>query len=119
MARGYQRDGLDVTALEMTKWFDTNYHYLVPEFTADQQFRLFSERIFGEFIEAKNALGRVPKPVLLGPVSYLLLGKEKEEGFHRLDLLSRLLPVYAEVLTRLHQYGPPGCSSTSPTWLWT
>ena len=105
MARGYQRDGLDVTALEMTKWFDTNYHYLVPEFTADQQFRLFSERIFGEFIEAKNALGRVPKPVLLGPVSYLLLGKEKEDGFHRLDLLSRLLPVYVEVLTRLHQYG--------------
>ena len=105
MARGYQRDGLDVTALEMTKWFDTNYHYLVPEFTADQQFRLFSERIFGEFIEAKQVLGRVPKPVLLGPVSYLLLGKEKEEGFHRLDLLSRLLPVYVAVLTRLHQYG--------------
>lgn len=105
MARGYQRDGLDVTALEMTKWFDTNYHYLVPEFTADQQFQLFSERIFGEFLEAQQTLGRVPKPVLLGPVSYLLLGKEKERGFHRLDLLPRLLPVYVEVLTKLHQYG--------------
>ena len=44
MARGYQKDGLDITAMEMTKWFDTNYHYIVPEFTADQQFRIFSER---------------------------------------------------------------------------
>jgi 5-methyltetrahydropteroyltriglutamate--homocysteine methyltransferase len=105
MARGYQRDGLDITALEMTKWFDTNYHYLVPEFTADQQFRLFSERVFEEFIHARQTLDSTPKPVLLGPVSYLLLGKEKEAGFHRLDLLKRLLPVYVEVLTRLHQYG--------------
>jgi len=105
LARGYQRDGLDLTALEMTKWFDTNYHYLVPEFTKDQQFQLFSERLFGEFQEAKQVLGTVPKPVLLGPVSYLLLGKEKEAGFHRLDLLPRLLPVYEQVLTRLHQHG--------------
>ena len=105
MARGYQRDGLDITALEMTKWFDTNYHYLVPEFTKDQQFQLFSERIFGEFAQAGQVLGTVPKPVLLGPVSYLLLGKEKEAGFHRLDLLARLLPVYVEVLNRLHQQG--------------
>ncbi len=105
MARGYQRDGLDITALEMTKWFDTNYHYLVPEFTKDQQFQLFSERIFGEFAQAGQVLGTVPKPVLLGPVSYLLLGKEKEAGFHRLDLLARLLPVYVEVLSRLHQQG--------------
>jgi 5-methyltetrahydropteroyltriglutamate--homocysteine methyltransferase len=105
MARGYQRAGLDVTALEMTKWFDTNYHYLVPEFTKDQQFQLFSERIFQEFAQARQVLGTVPKPVLLGPVSYLLLGKEKEDGFHRLDLLPRLLPVYVEVLNRLHQQG--------------
>ena len=105
MARGYQRDGLDLPALEMTKWFDTNYHYLVPEFTKDQTFQLFSERIFGEFQEARQALGTVPKPVLLGPVSYLLLGKEKEPGFHRLDLLPRLLPVYLDVLARLHQQG--------------
>lgn len=105
MARGYQRDGLDITALEMTKWFDTNYHYLVPEFTKDQQFHLFSERIFSEFAQARAVLGTTPKPVLLGPVSYLLLGKEKAANFHRLDLLPRLLPVYVEVLTRLCQDG--------------
>ncbi len=105
MARGYQRDGLDITALEMTKWFDTNYHYLVPEFTKNQQFELFSTRLFNEFNQACQVLGTAPKPVLLGPVSYLLLGKEKEAGFHRLDLLPRLLPVYAEALNRLHQQG--------------
>lgn len=105
MARGYQQDGVDLTALEMTKWFDTNYHYLVPEFTRDQQFELFAERLFTEVEQAQQVLGHAPKPVLLGPVSYLLLGKEKEEGFHRLDLLPRLLPVYEQVLQRLRQQG--------------
>jgi 5-methyltetrahydropteroyltriglutamate--homocysteine methyltransferase len=105
MARGYQHEGVDLTALEMTKWFDTNYHYLVPEFTRDQQFELFSERLFAEVEQARQVLGRVPKPVLLGPVSFLLLGKEKEAGFHRLDLLPRLLPVYEQVLQRLRQAG--------------
>jgi 5-methyltetrahydropteroyltriglutamate--homocysteine methyltransferase len=105
MARGYQRGGLDLTALEMTKWFDTNYHYLVPEFTKDQQFSLFSTRLFNEFNQAHQQLGAAAKPVLLGPVSYLLLGKEKESGFHRLELLNRLLPVYELALNRLHQQG--------------
>jgi 5-methyltetrahydropteroyltriglutamate--homocysteine methyltransferase len=105
MARGYQRGGLDLTALEMTKWFDTNYHYLVPEFTKYQEFTLFSTRLFNEFNQASQLLGTAAKPVLLGPVSYLLLGKEKESGFHRLELLNRLLPVYELALTRLHQQG--------------
>ncbi|RZK53966.1 MAG: 5-methyltetrahydropteroyltriglutamate--homocysteine S-methyltransferase, partial [Hymenobacter sp.] len=105
MARGYQQHGLDITALEMTKWFDTNYHYLVPEFTRDQQFDLFSGQLFSEFEQARLVLGRAPKPVLIGPVSYLLLGKEKEAGFHRLELLPRLLPVYADILARLQQQG--------------
>src|ERR1051325_839821 len=86
MARGYQKDGLDITAMEMTKWFDTNYHYIVPEFRKDQQFSLFSDKIIQEFAEAKRILQNTPKPVILGPVSFLLLGKEKEEGFHRLGL---------------------------------
>ncbi|HEV8514571.1 MAG TPA: 5-methyltetrahydropteroyltriglutamate--homocysteine S-methyltransferase, partial [Cyclobacteriaceae bacterium] len=77
MARGYQKDGLDITAMEMTKWFDTNYHYIVPEFHKDQKFQLFSTKVIDEFYEAKQ-LGIVTKPVLMGPVSYLLLGKEKE-----------------------------------------
>ncbi|NBB22808.1 5-methyltetrahydropteroyltriglutamate--homocysteine S-methyltransferase [Runella sp. CRIBMP] len=104
MARGYQKDGLDIKAMEMTKWFDTNYHYIVPEFTKNQSFRLASNKIFNEFEEALR-LGILTKPVLLGPVSYLLVGKEKEEGFHRLDLLPHLLPVYCQILERLHAAG--------------
>lgn len=100
MARGSQKDGQDVVAMEMTKWFDTNYHYIVPEFTKDQKFELFSEKIISEFKEA-NDLGIKTKPVLIGPVSYLLLGKEKEEGFDRIDLLDNLLPVYFEILEKL------------------
>ncbi|WP_426062876.1 5-methyltetrahydropteroyltriglutamate--homocysteine S-methyltransferase [Flavobacterium sp. DSP2-3-1] len=100
MARGSQKDGQDVIAMEMTKWFDTNYHYIVPEFTHDQEFKLFSEKIIDEFKEA-NALGIVTKPVIIGPVTYLLLGKEKEEGFHRIDLIEKLLPVYFEILQKL------------------
>lgn len=100
MARGAQKDGQDVVAMEMTKWFDTNYHYIVPEFTKKQAFILFSEKIIDEFIEA-NDLGIKTKPILIGPVSYLLLGKEKEEGFHRIDLIEKLLPVYFEILEKL------------------
>src|SRR5689334_47263 len=76
MARGFQKDGLDITAMEMTKWFDTNYHYIVPEFHKDQPFKLFSTKVIDEFYEARQ-LGILTKPVLIGPVSYLLLGKEK------------------------------------------
>jgi 5-methyltetrahydropteroyltriglutamate--homocysteine methyltransferase len=100
MARGYQKDGYDVTAMEMTKWFDTNYHYIVPEFIANQKFSLYSTKVLNEFLEAK-ANGIDTKPVLLGPISYLLMGKEKEEGFHRLELIKNLLPVYLEVLKKL------------------
>lgn len=100
MARGAQKNGQDVVAMEMTKWFDTNYHYIVPEFTKTQKFALFSEKIISEFKEA-NALGIATKPVLIGPVSYLLLGKEKEEGFHRIDLIDALLPVYFEIFEKL------------------
>ena len=101
MARGYQKDDLDITALEMTKWFDTNYHYMVPEFHRDQQFRLFSTKVIDEFYEAKE-LGIITKPVFLGPVSYLLLGKEREEGFERIDLIKNILPVYLEILRKLY-----------------
>jgi 5-methyltetrahydropteroyltriglutamate--homocysteine methyltransferase len=105
MARGYQKDGLDVTAMEMTKWLDTNYHYLVPEFTANQTFRIFSEKVFGDYTAAKAQLGTKAKPVLLGPVTYLLSGKEKEQGFERIDLIKQLVPVYVEILNRLKQLG--------------
>ncbi|MDP2542823.1 5-methyltetrahydropteroyltriglutamate--homocysteine S-methyltransferase [Tenacibaculum discolor] len=104
MARGYQKDELDITAMEMTKWFDTNYHYIVPEFYKNQEFELFSNKIINEFVGAKQA-GINAKPVIIGLVSYLLLGKEKEEGFDKLDLASKLLPVYIEILQELQAQG--------------
>ncbi|MDY0907507.1 5-methyltetrahydropteroyltriglutamate--homocysteine S-methyltransferase [Pedobacter sp. CFBP9032] len=104
MARGYQKDGLDITAMEMTKWLDTNYHYIVPEFYKDQEFSLFSGKIVNEFISAKQ-IGIITKPVIIGPVSYLLLGKEKEAGFDKLDLIKKLLPVYLQILAELKEQG--------------
>ena len=104
MAHGYQNDGIDVTAMEMTKWFDTNYHYIVPEFTRNQKFELTFNKAALEFKEALD-LGIRTKPVLIGPVTYLLLGKEKEPGFNRLELLDRLLPVYIGLLRQLEELG--------------
>jgi 5-methyltetrahydropteroyltriglutamate--homocysteine methyltransferase len=100
MARGYQKEGVDIIAMEMTKWFDTNYHYIVPEFYKNQKFNLSNIKFLHEFLEAKK-LGIVTMPVLLGPVSFLLLGKEKESDFDRIDLLENLLPVYFEMLRML------------------
>jgi 5-methyltetrahydropteroyltriglutamate--homocysteine methyltransferase len=102
MARGYQKEDYDITAMEMTKWFDTNYHYIVPEFKVDQKFSFFENKVVREFVEGRKS-GFQVKPVLLGPVSFLLLGKEKEKGFNRLDLLPGLLPVYFDVLQQLDE----------------
>ena len=104
MARGYQKEDSDITAKEMTKWFDTNYHYIVPEFKKDQQFNLLNPKALHEFLEAKEA-GISTKPVLISPVSYLLLGKEKESNFHRIELIENLLPVYLELLKNLVNAG--------------
>ncbi|MBP2160828.1 MULTISPECIES: 5-methyltetrahydropteroyltriglutamate--homocysteine S-methyltransferase [Asticcacaulis] len=91
-----------IPALEMTKWFDTNYHYMVPEFTADQRFVLTSQKPVDEFLEAK-AFGYRTRPVLLGPVTYLRLGKS-EDG-NPIVLIDRLIPVYVELLKRLRDAG--------------
>ncbi len=93
-------------ACEMTKWFDTNYHYIVPEFNEETSFRLSSNKIFDELAEA-HSQGISAKPVLIGPLTYLTLGKEIDarEGFSRFDLLDRLLPVYSETLQRLLDRG--------------
>jgi len=103
LARGHQKDGIDLHALEMTKWFDTNYHYLVPELHAGQQFRLRGDKPLAQFLEAR-ALGLDARPVLLGPVSFLLLAKTTD-GSDRLALLDRLLPAYAELLQQLKDAG--------------
>ena len=104
MARGIQTNGLDIKAMEMTKWFDTNYHYIVPEFYKGQSFKYFSKKTIEEFKEAAQA-GIGTKPVLIGPVSFLLLGKTKQEAFNPLDLLSALMPVYLELIGELIQLG--------------
>ncbi|MBA4012146.1 MAG: 5-methyltetrahydropteroyltriglutamate--homocysteine S-methyltransferase [Phenylobacterium sp.] len=98
------RHAVDAPAAEMTKWFDTNYHYLTPEVSPGQTFQLASTKAIDEFVEAK-AQGIIPRPVLLGPVTFLKLAKSKVEGFAPLDLLDELLPVYATVLNRLEQAG--------------
>ncbi|QEY58030.1 5-methyltetrahydropteroyltriglutamate--homocysteine S-methyltransferase [Pseudomonas sp. C27(2019)] len=91
-------------AQEMTKWFDTNYHYLVPELTADLEFSLSWEQLFEEVDEAL-ALGHSVKPVVIGPLTWLWLGKVKGEAFNKLDLLEKLLPIYGEIFQRLAAQG--------------
>ena len=91
-------------ASEMTKWFDTNYHYLVPEFSADTTFKISATKIFDEFAEAQ-ALGIQAKPVLIGPVTYLSLGKSQEAGFDPFSLLGDLLAVYEEIVGKLATLG--------------
>lgn len=111
-------------ALEMTKWFDTNYHYLVPELRHDQAFSIRSEKPFTEFAEAK-ALGFTTKPVLVGPVTFLTLAKPAHgagtgsgnaRSFDCLSLLPRLLPVYVEILQRLHAQGAEWVQMDEPVF---
>jgi len=103
MARGAQKNGLDVTAMEMTKWFDTNYHYIVAEFKKGQQFKISASKIFDDYLEAKK-LGIETRPVVIGPVSFLLLGKTID-GSDKLDLLENLLAAYQDLFARLAAAG--------------
>ncbi len=91
-------------ASDMTKWFNTNYHYIVPEFSKDDTFEVSWPQLFDEVNDAIKA-GHQVKPVLLGPLSYLYLGKEVEEGFDRLTLLPRLLTAYQAILAKLAKQG--------------
>lgn len=109
LARGCANDqcklhpGKTIPALEMTKWFDTNYHYIVPELHKNQQFKICSYKIIDEFLEAK-ALGIHTRPVIIGPVSFLLLGKEKDEA-DRFSLLNNLLSLYLQLFEELAKAG--------------
>jgi 5-methyltetrahydropteroyltriglutamate--homocysteine methyltransferase len=108
MARGRQTDDLDVTAMEMTKWFDTNYHYIVPELGPSTKFSLSSSKPFDEHAEAMEEAGVDTVPVLIGPVSFLLLSKPADgvdESFDALDLIEDLVEVYGEVIERLAEQG--------------
>lgn len=104
LGRGRAPSGEPAAAAEMTKWFNTNYHYMVPEFTQGQQFKLTWTQLLDEVDEAL-ALGHKIKPVLLGPVTYLWLGKVKGVPFDRLSLLKDILPVYQQVLAELKKRG--------------
>ncbi|WP_185867066.1 5-methyltetrahydropteroyltriglutamate--homocysteine S-methyltransferase [Blattabacterium cuenoti] len=107
MARGFQRNEWDIKAMEMTKWFNTNYHYIVPEFDKNQKFSIFSNKIFDELEESKKILKSIKKikPVLIGPVSYLFLGKEKEKSFHKMDLIENIIPIYIKIIKKLKNEG--------------
>ena len=102
MARGTA----DAPPMEMTKWFDTNYHYLVPELGPDTTFTLDANKPLAEFAEALER-GVLTRPVILGPVSFLLLAKDPTgtEGFQPLDLLDRILPLYVDLLRQLREAG--------------
>ncbi len=94
----------ETQACEMTKWLDTNYHYIVPEFESKSAFKISSTKIFDEFSEAL-ALGIKTRPVLIGPMTYLTLGKMQDSNANRFRLLDQLLPVYVEILKKLKALG--------------
>ncbi|KAI0068826.1 cobalamin-independent methionine synthase [Artomyces pyxidatus] len=107
MGRGRQADGVDVPASEMKKWFDSNYHFVVPEFSEETDFKLNFNKAVEEFKEAQ-ALGVETRPVVLGPISFLVLGKagkDAKPGFQPLSLLPKLLPVYKQLLADLKTAG--------------
>jgi 5-methyltetrahydropteroyltriglutamate--homocysteine methyltransferase len=102
MARGSQRG--NVPALEMTKWFDTNYHYIVPELSGDQSFRIGSRQATGHYSEALAA-GVVTRPVLVGPVTFLSLAKGTDSSLDPVSHLDAVLPIYEETLRQLAELG--------------
>ncbi|KAH8175417.1 cobalamin-independent synthase, catalytic domain-containing protein [Sarocladium implicatum] len=106
MGRGHQKNGIDVPSLEMVKWFDSNYHYVKPTLQDNQTFTLIdSPKAVREFKEAKDA-GIQTRPVLVGPVSFLTLGKaDRGQSVDPIDLLEKLLPVYEQLLTQLKEAG--------------
>ena len=106
MGRGHQKENVDVPSLEMVKWFDSNYHYVKPTLQDNQTFKLNETcKPVNEFNEAK-ALGINTRPVILGPVSFLALGKaDRGQSVDPITLLDKLLPVYEELLTKLKAAG--------------
>lgn len=103
MARGRAPTGQDTPALEMTKWFDTNYHYIVPEITKNQTFQLASHKLFNEIEEAQK-LGHQVKPVIIGPLTFLWLSKTREENTNKLEHLDDLLAVYGQLIQKIESY---------------
>lgn len=116
LGRGHQKDGIDVPSLEMVKWFDSNYHYVKPTLQDNQTFKLTEKpKAVAEFLEAKEA-GITTRPVLVGPVSFLALGKaDRDQTVDPIDLLEKLLPVYEQLLTQLKEAGVETVQIDEPT----
>lgn len=109
MGRGHQKDGVDLEAQEMQKWFDSNYHYIKSEVSSHTEFRLNDTKPVDEYLEAKEA-GIETRPVLVGPITALLLGKAGRDeanraSFEPISLLDKLVPVYGELLKKLQAAG--------------
>jgi len=102
LARGHQKDGIDIKALPMKKWFNTNYHYLVPKFDKNTEIKVIGDKIFQEYLEAKE-LGIQTRPVLVGP--YTLLSLADYDGVNASEFVSDLVSAYQEVLTKLAELG--------------
>ncbi|KAI9001072.1 cobalamin-independent methionine synthase [Trametes punicea] len=116
MGRGRQAEGVDVPACEMKKWFDSNYHFVVPEFSEETEFKLNFNKALEEYREAKD-LGIETRPVLIGPITYLALGKAAKEarsGFQPISLLPQLIPVYKQLLSALKEAGADSVQIDEP-----
>jgi 5-methyltetrahydropteroyltriglutamate--homocysteine methyltransferase len=119
MARGRQTAGQDVVAMEMTKWFNTNYHYIVPELAPDTEFTYSNDKPVAHYLEAKSQ-GIETVPVLVGPVTFLLLSKpapDAAEDFDPLTLLDKILPVYEQVLAELGGKGAAWVQLDEPAFV--
>jgi len=116
MARGAQKDGVDVTAMEMSKWFDTNYHYIVPEFEEGMEPKLSNKKIFDQYQEAKDQ-GIETRPVLVGPLTLIQIGKAQYEGFSPEEFSKKILPVYIEIINKLAAMGAEWVQIDEPAFV--
>lgn len=116
LARGISLQGNNIAACEMTKWFNTNYHYIVPELSQHTDFKLLENKALAEFLEAK-AMGIITKPILIGPLTYLQLSKNSGEtgpDFKPIHLLEKILPIYAKIIQDLSEAGAPWVQLDEP-----
>ncbi len=116
MARGAQKDGIDVTAMEMSKWFDTNYHYIVPEFEEDMEPKLSNTKIFDQYQEAKDQ-GIETRPVLIGPLTFIKIGKAQYDNFNPEEFSKKILPVYTEIINKLAAMGAEWVQIDEPAFV--
>lgn len=116
MARGRQQGDVDVVAMEMSKWFDTNYHYIVPEFEDGMEPKLTSTKVFDQYQEAKDQ-GIETRPVLVGPLTFVQIGKAQFDNFDPAEFTAKLVPVYKEILEKLAAQGAQWVQIDEPSFV--